>query len=143
MVAPSLDRLRSTFTEESIRGLVYDFYGQVRNHPELGPIFERRISDWPAHLERMVLFWKGILRAEAGYRPVKGPPPLLHRRIEELTHEHFDQWLTLFRSCAEERFDSWAARNVMDRASRIAVALSAHLPTRESKPPHTPASTKP
>lgn len=38
--------------------LVCTFYAKVRKHDLLGPIFERHIDDWPAHLERLTDFWE-------------------------------------------------------------------------------------
>ncbi|WP_342118347.1 group III truncated hemoglobin [Pseudoduganella sp. OTU4001] len=44
-------------TTESITTLVHQFYQGVRAAPELGPVFDAAIDDWPPHLARMVEFW--------------------------------------------------------------------------------------
>lgn len=38
--------------------LVETFYGKIRDDELLGPIFNQRIADWPAHLARMKGFWR-------------------------------------------------------------------------------------
>jgi len=107
--------------------MVVDFYDRVRSDVTLGPIFERRIEDWPAHLDRMVLFWRSVLRAEAAYRPVKGTPLEVHMRIAELEREHFARWLALFEETTTEIFDDWAAEEVLGRARKIARNFTAHM----------------
>ena len=42
---------------EGIRRLIEPFYVDVRQHRVLGPIFNARIQDWPAHLEHITEFW--------------------------------------------------------------------------------------
>jgi hemoglobin len=122
---------RRVFSDDAIRDLVHAFYGQVRADTSLGPVFDRRIRDWPAHLDRMVLFWRSVLRGEVGYEPERGSPLELHRAIAELTHDHFVSWLGLFEATAHEIFEPSAARLVVGKARRMAVSLSAHLgPTR-------------
>lgn len=37
--------------------LLETFYIDVRQHAVLGPIFEERIQDWPAHLANITEFW--------------------------------------------------------------------------------------
>ncbi|HYD73995.1 MAG TPA: preprotein translocase subunit TatC, partial [Candidatus Binatia bacterium] len=39
--------------EEKIARLVHLFYGRVRADPDLGPIFNRAVEDWPEHLEKL------------------------------------------------------------------------------------------
>lgn len=116
------------FPVEDIEALVHGFYARVRQDPELAPVFDARIEDWGPHLDRMVAFWRSVLRAEAGFKPsAKGSPHHLHLLIEELRLEHFDRWLTLFAQTAERTLSPAAAREVMDRAARIGEALSGHL----------------
>lgn len=43
--------------EDVLRWLVHSFYARVRADAVLGPVFASRISNWDAHLERMVTFW--------------------------------------------------------------------------------------
>ena len=42
---------------DSILRLIKTFYIDVRQHAVLGPIFNARIQDWPAHLAHLTEFW--------------------------------------------------------------------------------------
>lgn len=44
-------------TEEQIGDLVETFYAKVRVDPEIGPIFNAIVSDWPHHLSVLKDFW--------------------------------------------------------------------------------------
>lgn len=48
-------------TEEEVQHLVHTFYASVREHGQLGPIFEAHVRDWNRHLATMVDFWSGAL----------------------------------------------------------------------------------
>lgn len=88
------------YTREEIQQLVDDFYGQIRVHEVLGPIFNRHITDWPTHLNRMVNFWSSILLKSGDY---SGSPMMKHAALPELSAELFDQWLVLFeKTCAQQ-----------------------------------------
>ena len=116
------------YEPEAIRTLVHSFYGRVQADPYIGPVFGKRIADWDPHLDRMVAFWRSILRGEALYtRDPRGGPPVLHRMIEELELGHFERWLELFEETAHEVFEPQAAANVVQRARQIGRVLSIHL----------------
>lgn len=116
------------YDPESIRTLVHAFYGRVQADPEIGPVFAKRIADWGPHLDRMVAFWRTILRGEALYTPdPRGGPPVLHRMIEELSLAHFERWLTLFEETAAEIFQERATEVLVGRARQIGRVLSIHL----------------
>ncbi|MEP6964072.1 MAG: group III truncated hemoglobin, partial [Polaromonas sp.] len=55
-------------TEEEITQMVYSFYDKVRHDEVLGPIFDRHVADWGAHLPTMVDFWSSALRGTARFR---------------------------------------------------------------------------
>ena len=119
---------RDVFAVEAIDRLVHTFYDSVKADPVLAPIFERRITDWPEHLARMVGFWRALLRGDHTFTPRhRGPPPQLHQQIQELELSHFDRWLALFEVAAHQVFPADAAEHVLERARRIAVPLSSHL----------------
>jgi hemoglobin len=42
---------------EGLLRLIKPFYIDVRQHAVLGPIFNARIQDWPAHLAHITEFW--------------------------------------------------------------------------------------
>ncbi len=79
--------------------MVEQFYGRVRADPLLGPIFEKRIEDWPRHLGRMKIFWRSILHNAGEY---SGSPMQKHMAISELEFAHFKRWLELFYSTLKE-----------------------------------------
>ena len=55
---------------ESITRLVHGFYGDVRQDPLLGPVFEKALhGQWDAHLQRLVDFWSTVA---LGTRSFKG-----------------------------------------------------------------------
>lgn len=76
--------------------LLRHFYADVRQHREIGPIFNAQISDWPAHLEKIADFWSGATGGPARY---SGPMPFKHLSLG-LEEKHFAAWLDLWqRNC--------------------------------------------
>ncbi|HYD76818.1 group III truncated hemoglobin [Ramlibacter sp.] len=82
-------------TEEEVHRLVHGFYAQVRQDPELGPVFDAHIRDWDPHLARMVDFWSSALRGTARFR---GTPMPKHVALPDLNEGLFQRWLALFGS---------------------------------------------
>ncbi len=122
---------RPYFHVEDIETIVYDFYGKVQQDPMLAPVFATRIEDWGPHLERMVNFWRAVLRSEGTYsQSPKGPPPVIHWNLEGPTHEHYDRWLELFAETVANILPPDDARWIVWRACRMADALSSHLMPR-------------
>ncbi|MGM0575504.1 MAG: group III truncated hemoglobin [Myxococcota bacterium] len=123
-----LEARRQRFTVARIREMVDEFYGRGREDPELGPIFERRIDDWPHHLDRMVGFWRAVLRSEPGFAmSERGSPLALHQRIAEADLHHYERWLRLFGEVVDATFQPEDAAEVHEAAGRIASSLSRHL----------------
>lgn len=97
------------------------FYAAIRADDLLGPIFAKRIADWPTHLERMNRFWRSILHNSGEF---SGNPMLKHLAIPELTAEHFEHWLELFyRTLLEIEIFPQATLLVADKARMIANSL--------------------
>ena len=69
------------------------FYAQIQQDHLLGPIFNARIKDWPAHLARMKAFWRSVLHNSGEFA---GNPMLKHLAIPGLELGHFSRWLELF-----------------------------------------------
>jgi truncated hemoglobin YjbI len=46
--------------EPMIQLLVHTFYAFVRADPLLGPVFNRSILDWDAHLDKLCAFWSSV-----------------------------------------------------------------------------------
>jgi len=115
-------RIEQTGLDETvITRLVTVFYDHVRSDPALGPIFEARIENWPAHLKRMVDFWSSVALMTGRYH---GTPMQVHAGLPA-DKTHFEQWLALFRKVARQVCTPAGADFVIERAERI--ARSIHL----------------
>ncbi len=124
MQAPAVAALRHPLhpdiSEVLIEELVRRFYGRVREDALLGPVFGRNITEWEPHLETMMAFWSSVTRMTGRY---KGNPVPKHKALAEVTPEHFDRWLQLFRETASDVCPPEAAALFVDRAERIAQSL--------------------
>jgi hemoglobin len=109
-----------------IATLVETFYVRVRAHPELGPVFDARLSGrWPEHMEKMKSFWSAVAFRNGAYG---GKPVQAHLGIANMSPELFPKWLTLF----SETLDDIAANSeakawFMATAERIAQSLTLSL----------------
>ncbi|KAF1686147.1 preprotein translocase subunit TatC [Pseudoxanthomonas broegbernensis] len=86
-------------SEEDVVALVHRFYARVRLDPDLGPVFERHVADWPAHLAHLVDFWSALLR---GTRRFSGAPMPRHMALPGLNAALFRRWLELFAQTTAE-----------------------------------------
>lgn len=68
------------------------FYSDVRQHSLLGPVFNRQIDDWPAHIEKIGTFWARITGGPSEYA---GHMPAKHLNLG-IDGSHFDAWLQLW-----------------------------------------------
>jgi hemoglobin len=103
-------------TESEISILVDSFYTKVRRDPEIGPIFNAIIDDWPHHLALLKDFWSTVLLTTGRY---KGDPMMKHLQLS-LAPEHFERWLTLFEETANETLSSDHAAIIIEKSHRIA-----------------------
>jgi hemoglobin len=115
--APGID---AGITEAAIHNLVHAFYARVRCDPLLGPIFNMRVEDWPAHLEKLCAFWSSVMLMTGRY---KGTPMKAHAELPQIAPEHFQRWLALFHATAREICPVAAASLFIDRSERIARSL--------------------
>lgn len=107
-------------TEPMIRTLVHTFYASVRTDRLLGPIFNRAIEDWDAHLDKLYEFWSSVTLMTGRY---KGTPMKAHAELPGITRAHFERWLALFQATAIRTCPPEAAAVFVDRANRIAESL--------------------
>jgi hemoglobin len=107
-------------TEAMIRNLVHAFYARVRCDPVLGPIFNTRVEDWPAHLEKLCAFWSSVMLMTGRY---KGTPMRAHAELPAIAPAHFQRWLALFQGTVRETCPDAAASLFADRSERIAQSL--------------------
>lgn len=103
-------------SREEIDNLVDRFYAKVRLDPEIGPIFNATIDDWPAHLSLLKDFWSTVLLTERRY---KGDPLAKHLELA-LDPPHFARWLALFAETAREVMSPQGAEMVIAKSQRIA-----------------------
>jgi len=109
-------------TEDEIGRLVDAFYGKVRADAELGPVFDRAISDWGPHLETMRKFWSSVMLTSGRY---KGRPLPAHiKHGDRISPAAFERWLALWREATEEVLPPDAAAAMQEKAARIAESLS-------------------
>jgi hemoglobin len=100
---------------------VETFYGKIQHDALLGPIFNARVRDWPAHLARMKGFWRSVLHNSGEFA---GNPMLKHVVIPGLDAGHFGQWLELFyQTLRDAEGDPAATALVGGRARMIADSL--------------------
>ncbi len=111
--------------EAFISRLVDDFYGRVRQHERLGPIFDAAVDDWPEHLAKLKLFWASVALNAGVY---EGRPMQAHLRLPALEPAHFGDWLMLFEETLRDIApDEAAVEYFMVRAHRIGESFKAAL----------------
>jgi len=102
--------------------LVDTFYGNIREHAELGPVFEGRLAGrWPEHMIKMKAFWSSVAFKTGAYG---GKPVQAHQGVDGMAEHLFLQWLQLFSDTlvdigASEEAHRW----FMASAERIAKSL--------------------
>ena len=111
---------------EFIDRLVETFYGRIRAHPRLGPVFDGRLSGrWPDHMEKMKRFWSSVAFKNGAYG---GKPVQAHLGVEGISAELFPEWLALFSATLADIAPSNEARDwFMATAERIARSLTLSL----------------
>lgn len=111
--------------EDFVSMLVDEFYARVRVHPQLGPVFEASVKDWPEHLVKLKQFWESVALNAGTY---SGRPMQAHLRLTSIEPAHFGEWLYLFEQTLRDIAPAEAAvEYFMVRASRIGENLKAGL----------------
>ncbi|TWI07971.1 group III truncated hemoglobin [Aerolutibacter ruishenii] len=105
--------------EARIALLVDRFYAKVRRHPELGPVFNAAVHDWDDHQRTLTSFWASVVLKHGTYR---GNPMARHHG-HPIRHEHFDQWLALWRETTAEVLSPDDATQFNHYAERIGQSL--------------------
>lgn len=123
---PLYDRIGG---RDGLLRLLRHFYADVRQHREIGPIFNARIHDWPAHLANIADFWSTALGGPPTYGRAMPAPHL----ALGLTPRHFEVWLDLWaRQCAA-RLPRAEAAELSARAHAIGARLR-HLTELAEQP---------
>lgn len=102
---------RFPITAEQIDRVVAVFYGAVRRHETLGPIFARHVTDWPEHEDKIARFWRNAILRDRCY---DGNPMRVHMAAGDVKAAHFAPWLMLFdealrRTLPEDAAKGWSA----------------------------------
>lgn len=117
-----------------LAALVDRFYARIQVHPDLGPVFNAAVHDWPEHKRLLTSFWTSVVLRAGTYR---GNPMSAHRP-HPITTGHFVQWLAMWRETADEMLEPAQAELVHEYASRIGRSLRHGLglpePGHESLP---------
>jgi hemoglobin len=115
----------ASIDEAGLARLVDAFYAKVRADAQLGPIFNRAIDEWPAHLGKLTAFWSSVMLTSGRY---KGQPVAAHlRHRDAITPELFGRWLALWGETARELMEPDAAAALEEKAGRIAESLQLAL----------------
>ena len=121
--------------EEGLGELVDAFYARVRKDPELGPIFNDAIGDWPEHLTRLRAFWSSVMTGSGRYKGQPVPAHLKHR--DRLSPALFERWLALWAQTSNELMSRESAAALQAKAARIAESLQLAMFFRlERQPDH-------
>lgn len=127
---------RFPVTDDQIATVVHEFYAVVRTHPGLGPVFAAHVTDWPAHEDKIIRFWKNALLFERGY---DGNPLAVHRDAGNVRPGMFDVWLGLFDSVLRRHLPAETAQSWSALAHRIGRGLRFGL---AASPPDTPPNLR-
>lgn len=121
-----MDR-RQISTRDDVNLLVSSFYGRVRAHERLGPIFNQIITDWPHHMERLTDFWEIVL-LNSGPGAGKFSPVPVHKEVDrqvnhQINQAHFGNWLELWFTTLDELFEGENATYAKEHARKMAHIL--------------------
>lgn len=98
-----------------LKKLLQHFYADVRQDAVLGPVFNAKIQDWPAHLEKIGSFWARQTGAASNYA---GGFAAVHLPLG-LQAEHFTRWLGLWERNCRQHLDPASADWMIARAHEI------------------------
>lgn len=99
--------------------LLRNFYATVREHPDLGPIFNRHVKDWPSHLKTIGEFWALQTGGPSAYRGGMGAKHLPLR----LQPQHFTQWLAQWEQSCRLHFAEPEANEMIALAHQLGARL--------------------
>ena len=102
-----------------LKKLLQHFYADVRQDAMLGPVFNSKIHDWPAHLEKIGSFWARQTGAASNYA---GGFAAVHLPLG-LQPEHFTRWLGLWERNCRQHLDPSSADWMIGRAHEIGAHL--------------------
>ena len=126
-------------SQDQLAALVDVFYDRIQVHPDLGPVFNAAVHDWPEHKRLLTSFWCSVVLRAGTYR---GNPMSAHRP-HAITTRHFVQWLALWRETAEDVLAPQQAALVHEYANRIGRSLRYGLGLPEPEQDPLPLGPRP
>ena len=128
-----MDGRKDLETRADIEKLIDAFYEKVKQDDLIAFFFTDVVPvDWPKHLPAIYAFWESIVFGTGSYR---GDPMTAHRHIHEkhpLEHKHFQRWLQLFTTNADEQprlVASLGPRNHLVLRNHGLLAVGPDVPT--------------
>lgn len=115
---------------EGILAFIKPFYADVRQHALLGPIFNARIQDWPAHMERIAEFWA---RQAGGPSTYDGGFAGAHLRLG-IPPDLVPQWLELWQFNCERQLAEPERTEMLQLARHLGANLQRILGGRGNRP---------
>lgn len=116
---------REIKNREDVFLLVSEFYKKVRKDPVLGPFFNRVITDWEAHIDRLTTFWEtSLFMTKKLEKRYQGNPLQVHIHVDQendhaITQEHFGLWINLWFATLDDYFVGEVAQNAKNRARKM------------------------
>jgi hemoglobin len=120
---------------ERLAILLRHFYADVRQHRLLGPVFNRHIHDWPAHLAKIGEFWS---RLTGGPSNFIGSLPHKHEPLG-IDARHFDTWLELWEANCRCYLAPCEALELSELAQMIGRRLQSIVVAETQPEPQSPA----
>ena len=112
---------RIAITPAEIDRVVAAFYTEIRQHPMLGAVFARHVTDWRAHEAKVASFWRNAILLERGYA---GNPMAVHKAAGNVRPGMFPAWLELFHTVLQRELPPAEAAAWNALARRIGASLS-------------------
>lgn len=115
----------AALSESDLHRVIPAFYARVRDDPQIGPVFEDAIDDWPHHLDRLIAFWSSVMLTSGAY---KGNPMAAHlKHRSAIAPAMFDRWLALWTEVTDSLVPGGAATALQAKAQTIAESLKLAL----------------
>lgn len=110
---------------DDVSFLVHHFYAKIRADEEIGFYFNKMISDWDAHLEKLTDFWEMNL---FGVKKYNGNPLAVHNEVDthfdsKITSNEFGIWLNHWFQTIDEYFEGENADTLKRRARKMSTFL--------------------
>jgi len=112
-------------SREDIHLLVTEFYNQAKGNDEIGYFFNKSITNWDEHINKITDFWESNLFFKSVYH---GNPKKAHIDLDtthnySIENKHFGIWLMLWFQTIDKLFEG----DLAERAKHNARKMSTHF----------------